>query len=92
VKITAHAACNNASDAVIRLQDELSKIENLLDDFIVKNEIMGGVSYLITTEDAMLKDTNPTQDNVEKHRKSLAGLCNLIIDEAAKVKVTMIME
>ena len=86
IKITTRAACNNASDAVIRLQDELSKIANLLDGFIVRNEIVGDVSHLITTEDAMGKDRDERQDTVEKHRREIAPLCNLIIEEATKIK------
>jgi len=86
IKITTRAACNNASDAVIRLQDELSKIANLLGGFIVRNEIVGDVSHLITTEDAMGKDRDERQDTVEKHRRKIALLCNLIIEEATKIK------
>jgi hypothetical protein len=88
----ADVAGGKASDGAIKLQNELTDIADLLDSARITNEISGeeDAKKLITTEDAMLEDTGKNQDTVEKHRKKMAPLCNLIIEEAAQAKLQII--
>ena len=88
IKIAANVAGDKANDAATKLQNELIDIANLLAKFRAFIEILepGDALRLVTTEDAMLKDKDEKQDTIEKHRKKLAPLCNLIIEEAAKIK------
>ncbi len=86
IKVTSNVACNKASDSVIKLQHELSNIANLLSDYIVRNEIVGDVNDLITTEDEMGNERDKNKDTVERHRTNIDPLCNSIMEEATKIK------
>ena len=87
IKITANIAGDKADDAATKLQNELTTIANLLGTTRLLNEISPeDTSKLVTTEDEMLKDKDENQDTIEKHRKKLAPLCNLIIEEVANIK------
>lgn len=90
IKITANVAGNKANDAATKIHNELINIANLLDKFRTCIEILEpeDALKLVTTEDedAMLKNKDKNQDTIEKHRKKLAPLCNLIIEEVANIK------
>ena len=88
IKKTANMAGNKANDAVVKLQNELIDIAKLLNQLMILDGLVGSpdILELITTEDVDLKDKDPKKATVERHRKNLAQLCKLIIEEAAKIK------
>jgi len=87
IEKTAYVAGVDANDAAKKIQKELVGIAQLLNQFRILNELANTPLELITTEDADLNDKDPKKDTVERHRKNLAQLCNLIIEEAVKIKI-----
>jgi hypothetical protein len=88
IKRVANIAGDKTNDAAAKIHNELNDIANLLDKFsaVINLSEEEDALKLVTTEDEMAEDKNKNQDTIEKHRKKLSPLCNLIIKEIANIK------